>query len=82
MDKIALSTKPSRPEIVTLLAQISKTPAASIRDETLLRGDLKMDSLNALDLLVSLEERYAIVIPQAEAAKFKTVSDVYRQLGI
>lgn len=82
MEKIALSGKPTRPEILSLLAHIARTPVAGIREETLLRADLKMDSLNALDLLVSLEERYAIVVPQAEAAQFKSVADIFRHLGI
>lgn len=51
--------------------------SGQIRDEALLFDDLGLDSLDAVDLIVSLEAAFDGRVPEAEAKKVKTVADVY-----
>lgn len=50
--------------------------ADEVTMEADLREDLGADSLDALELVMALEEEYGITIPDDEAAKLKTVADV------
>lgn len=45
------------------------TPTASIVD------DLAADSLDCIELLMSLEEEFGISIPEEDAEKLKTIND-------
>jgi acyl carrier protein len=42
-----------------------------------LREDLQLDSLDAVDMVVALEKRFKIRIPEDQARAVKTVGDVY-----
>ncbi len=46
---------------------------ARIGDETRFREDLEADSLDLVELVVELEDRYEIRIPDEEAARLLTV---------
>lgn len=46
------------------------TPEASIAD------DLSIDSLDAVELVMALEEEFGIKIPDEELGKLKTVQDI------
>ena len=48
----------------------SVTPQASFLD------DLGADSLDVVELMMALEEKYNLEIPDADAEKIKTVQDV------
>ena len=55
----------------TLACDESKiTPEASIAD------DLSIDSLDAVELVMALEEEFGIKIPDEELGKLKTVQDI------
>ncbi len=45
------------------------TPTASIVD------DLAADSLDCIELLMSLEEEFGLAIPEGDAEKLKTIND-------
>ena len=75
-------SKPTKQDIVKILSLITKLPESSITTTASLRGDLAMDSLAALDLLVSIEEQFGIVIPQEKAGDLKTLQDVLNFLEI
>lgn len=47
--------------------------AASIREDTRFKEDLEADSLDLVELVMELEDRYGIRIPDEEAAKILTV---------
>ena len=55
------------------LAEELEVEPAQIRDETRFKEDLEADSLDLVELVVELEDRYAIRIPDEEAAKILTV---------
>ncbi|MCR4842413.1 MAG: acyl carrier protein [Eubacterium sp.] len=47
-----------------------------IKLESNLADDLEMDSLDAVELNIALEEAYGISIPDEQLAEFKTVKDI------
>jgi acyl carrier protein len=55
------------------LAEELEVDPARIDDSTRFREDLEADSLDLLELLVELEDRYGIRIPDDEAARILTV---------
>ncbi len=55
-----------------LVAEL-EVDAAAITGDTRFREDLEADSLDLVELVVELEDRYGIRIPDDEAARLKTV---------
>lgn len=45
----------------------------NVTNESSFKGDLKVDSLDMVELLMTLEEEFAIEIPEEEAEKILTV---------
>ena len=59
-----------------IVAKISGTDTADLRDDMDLVGDLGIDSPRALQLLVELEETLEIEISDDDAAKMDSVGDI------
>jgi len=55
------------------LATELEVDAATISDETRFKEDLEADSLDLVELVMELEDRYGVRIPDEEAAKILTV---------
>lgn len=51
-----------------------------IKMESDLSEDLGADSLDAIELIMAVEEAYDVEIPDSEAAKIKMVSDIVNYL--
>ena len=49
--------------------------------ETHLMKDLEADSLDAVEIIMAIEKGYEIEIPDEEAEKFQTVSDLAAKIG-
>ncbi|MEO3786704.1 acyl carrier protein [Actinocorallia sp. B10E7] len=65
-------------EIYADLKQVRR----SIRLDDVIAKDLGIDSLDALELLVSLEQRYSVeLVGSPNVAAVKTVGDLYELLG-
>lgn len=71
----------SREEIV---AHVNKTlieefevPAEGIAPDKRLREDLELDSLDAVDMIVALEQGLKIRVDEEEAKQIRTVGDIY-----
>jgi acyl carrier protein len=68
-----------REEVTTLvrdhLVTELEVSADQIRPETRFREDLDADSLDLYELLMELEDRYAIRVSEEEAARIETVGD-------
>ena len=60
-------------EIVTPLAEGS---VAVIGEDTQLTGQLMLDSLKVMDLVVAVEDRFDISVPINALAEVKTVGDL------
>jgi acyl carrier protein len=67
----------TREEILELirahLAEELRVDASSIHDDTRFKEDLAADSLHLVELVVELEDRYGVRIPDDEAARILTV---------
>ena len=59
-----------------VLAEVTERDVADLRPDLDLVADLEIDSPKALQLLVLLEERLEIEIPDEDAARLEKVSDV------
>ena len=51
-----------------------------VTEESLIMEDLGADSLDILQLLMTIEEEHGIVIPDEELASFKKVGDIVAYL--
>ncbi|MDD2227310.1 MAG: acyl carrier protein [Clostridia bacterium] len=63
-------------EIKKLIAKELNIDPDKITAESKLSEDLAVDSLDALELIMTLEEEFDISIPDNEAQNFKTVGDI------
>jgi acyl carrier protein len=61
---------------LAVLAEVSEREVADLSPEQDLVADLEIDSPKALQLLVLLEERLDIEIPDEDAARLESVADV------
>jgi acyl carrier protein len=55
------------------LSQELEVEPDRIGEDTRFREDLDADSLDLYELVMELEDRYGVAIPEEEAAKIKTV---------
>lgn len=78
----AVSTSKDKPEeeILTELSRLAKMPVEKIYTESNLYSDLGLDSLMAIELLLFLEHRFDISIPDEKAATIQTVDDLLKAL--
>lgn len=49
---------------------------SKVTEETNLMKDLEADSLDAVEIIMAIEEKYDIEIPDEDAETFQTVSDI------
>lgn len=56
--------------------QLSIDNVDSITLDTSLTEDLEADSLDAVEVIMSLEDEFGIEIPDEEAEHFKTIGDI------
>jgi acyl carrier protein len=63
-------------EIRSLVAQIGEVDISRIADDTHLSNDLGLDSLRALELMVALEDKFKIRVPEEELGRFTNVSSL------
>lgn len=58
--------------------QLSIDDAEKITLNTSLVDDLEADSLDAVEVIMALEDEFGIEIPDEEAENFKTVGDIVK----
>jgi len=63
-------------EIIADQLSLDEQDVVSITNETSLMKDLKADSLDAVEVIMALEDEYGIKIPDEEAEKFKNIGDI------
>ncbi len=54
--------------------------SGEVTEATKLKGDLIMDSLDGVELVMALEEKFDIEIPNEDMAKLETVGDVVKYI--
>lgn len=62
--------------IRTLVAQVGEVEIDKVSDETHFANDLGIDSLRALELMVALEDKFKIRVPEEELGRFTSVSSL------
>jgi acyl carrier protein len=68
-------------QVCQILAEKAALDPQTIHPESNLAEDLNIDSLDAVEMMFELEERYGIRIPDEKIADFLTVSDVVTYLS-
>ncbi len=63
-------------EIITTLSEQLKVDRDKINENTSVLDDLGADSLDIVELLMTLEDRYNVVVPDDEVGKLKTIKDI------
>ncbi len=61
-----------------IIAEQLDVDTEEITLETSLTKDLEADSLDAVDIIMALEDEYDIEIPDEVAEEFKTVGDIVK----
>ena len=67
-------------KLSALIAEQFGVDASEITEETSFVGDLGADSLDIVDLVMSLEEEFDTEIPDEEIENIKTVGDVVKYI--
>lgn len=63
-------------EIIQTLSEQLKIDESKINENTSVLDDLGADSLDIVELLMTLEDRYGVVVPDDEVTSLKTVKDI------
>ncbi len=63
-------------KVINIIAEQFNKDAEEIKLEMNLTDDLKADSLEIFDLVMTLEEEFGIEIADEDIDKFKTVKDI------
>lgn len=67
-------------EVCNILADQLNVSAGDIRMDSRIKDDLGADSLDILQLLMTIEEEKGVTIPDEELATFATVGDIVNYL--
>ena len=63
-------------EVLALIAEQMNIKADSIQPTNNIIDDLKADSLDVVEIVMTLEEKFDLSIPDEEAEKMKTIQDL------
>lgn len=56
--------------------QLGLDESTEITATTSLMGDLEADSLDAVEIIMAIEDEFSVEIPDEEAEKFKNIGDI------
>jgi acyl carrier protein len=70
-----VSAEEIRQEIKRLIAEVTEREPDEITDTALFADELGVDSLMAMEVMVAVDKKYKINIPEDEFAKIKNVND-------
>lgn len=65
-------------KVAELLADQLGIDESTIKPESKVIDDLKADSLDVVELLMTLEEEFDIAVSEEEASKLSTVADIVK----
>jgi len=63
-------------EISEIIAEQLCIDAGSIKPEANIIDDLKADSLSVVEMLMAIEEKFGVNVPDEDVPKLKTVQDI------
>ena len=65
-----------REEVRQIVAQIAELPVERVTEQATLES-LGVDSLDGLKIVVEVEKRYGIEIPESEINRIRTMPDIF-----
>lgn len=63
-------------DLVKIIAEELDIDPDTIKEDTSLQNDLEADSLDAINIALAIEERFAIKIDDEAIRNFKTIRDI------
>lgn len=63
-------------EIVQEHLALSDEDVVNVKPETSLMGDLEVDSLDAVEIVMKIEDEFDIEIPDEDVSSFKNLGDI------
>ena len=67
-------------KIINLIAEKLGKKVADIKPDSRLVEDLGADSLDVVEMIITLEDEFGITLPDEEVANMKTVADVTKYI--
>jgi len=67
-------------EVKSVFGSVAKIDSSRITPETSLADDLDIDSLTLIEVVVALEDRFDVLVPDDEWQRFATVGDIVNHL--
>ena len=64
-------------KIKDIISEQAGVDSNELTSETCLKDDLNLDSLNAVEIIMALEDEFDIEISEDEAENFETIGDIY-----
>ena len=64
-------------KIKDIIAEQAGVDSNELTSETCLKDDLNLDSLNAVEIIMALEDEFDIEISEDEAENFETIGEIY-----
>lgn len=65
-------------KVVEIIREQLGAEDKEITMETSLMKDLEADSLDAVEIIMALEDEFSVEIPDTEAEKFKSIGDIVK----
>ena len=65
-------------KIKAIIAEQLGVDESEVKPETHLMKDLEADSLDAVEIIMAIEDEFDIEVPDEDAEKFQTVNDIIR----
>jgi len=69
-------------EIQEIICEQLKAKPEEVKPETSFIDDLGADSLDSIELVMALEEKFNLEIPDEDAEKMNTVEDVVKYIAV
>jgi acyl carrier protein len=67
-------------KVIDIIANELSVSKEEIKLETRLKEDLNADSLNAIEVIMAIEEEFSITIPDDKASSLKAVGDIVKYI--
>ena len=67
-------------KVINLISDATKIETSRINATTNFVEDLKLDSLDIVELMMKMEDEFSVTIPEEDAEGLKTVQDVVSYL--
>ncbi|MDQ0795477.1 acyl carrier protein [Streptomyces sp. B1I3] len=80
-DPVTVESTLDTSELRDMVADTLDVESTALTDDVLLIEELGVDSVVALELAVTLEQRYGIRIPEEELVKLRTFTDIRELLS-